>query len=81
MTDGVPVWQLQCPTCGDEFQHEIHYELPEPVFTDSLKPAAFVQANPVYVVCKQRHQWTLKTVTRVGDRDYVLLGDFIGVEP
>lgn len=76
---GVPLSQLRCPTCGEPFKRDVHYQPDEDIFTTSLRPRAIVTSRPPYIVCKSGHGWTLKTLYRAERREEeVLLDRYIG---
>lgn len=74
----VPVDELHCPTCGERMDPDTYGPLPEPVFTDSIKPVDFVQPEPPSIACVDGHRWTIKAIGHsVEQGERVLLGEYL----
>ena len=85
-TEGVPAYQLHCPTCGALFERfTVYYDRPieEDVFSvDAI--VSDIKAIPAsvwrrYILCPNNHMWTIKTLWRTANYpDRVLLGEYLG---
>ena len=83
--EGVPAYQLRCPTCGTLFDSfTVYYE--RSVEEDAFNVDALVSdIKPVperwrrFIVCPNNHMWTVKTLWRTANHpDKVLLGEYLG---
>lgn len=79
MSGGVPLSQLQCPTCGQPFDHTLKYDEGESLI-QATALLDITHTEPPYLLCWGGHKWTLKTIWRSVDReDEVLLDRFVGL--
>lgn len=84
--NGVPVNMLHCPTCRARFDLTVRKD-DDSDFTMSMPDAStlsVIPAGPNYLVCRNGHRWTIKTIWRNLDADVpdeVLLMDYIGLDP
>lgn len=79
---GVSLDQLYCPTCGAQFIDFHLYSDPDEFDpTESIHPIRAVPEVPWYVLCPNRHKWTIKTIWRsVNLPDRVQLDRYLGEE-
>jgi hypothetical protein len=80
MSEGVPLGELHCPTCGERFRNfNLHSDRQESfALQDALE--AFAQPEPWYILCPNGHKWTIKTLWRsVNKPDRVQLDRFLGM--
>jgi hypothetical protein len=82
MTDGVPLDQLYCPTCGDRIvDFNMHSDPEEFQTTEPIRPISAVAATDWYLLCPNRHKWTVTRIWRaVNYPDRVQLGRYLGKE-
>jgi hypothetical protein len=77
---GVPLNQLCCPTCGEQYQDFVlHVESDEAFdvdrLTSEIKPVVWNR----FLVCPNRHKWSVKVIWRtLNEPDKVLLGNYLG---
>jgi hypothetical protein len=78
----VPVDELHCPTCGEPMDLESVWrcsEPPEPIYTDSVEPAAFLETRQMALECEAGHRWSVKaTGHSIEGGERCLLGDYLG---
>lgn len=76
--------QLYCPTCGEQFM-DLEFHVEEAVDTSiNLTEIrdVILPRGPGYLLCPNKHKWTVKYITRAANRpDRVLLGNYLGIEP
>jgi hypothetical protein len=76
---GVPLTDLCCPTCGE------HFVLPLSLHSDAPEEYDFQTFTEIhhrvdwYIICPNRHKWTIQTVWRTQGRvDEVQLDRYLG---
>jgi hypothetical protein len=79
---GIPLNELHCPTCGEQYQDFILHVESEGVF-DIEKQTADIKPTPTawhrFLVCPNRHKWSVKVIWRtINEPDKVLLGSYLG---
>jgi hypothetical protein len=85
MTEGVPLDQLHCPTCGDRFtDFNLHTDPEEFQLTELVKHTEIkARGADWYMRCPQGHKWTVIKVWREFDAttpDKVQLERYLGCE-
>jgi len=88
MGEGVPTYQLRCPTCGTLYERfTLYYDRPVAEEEFSVDQAVSeIKATPAsewrrYLVCPENHMWSVKTLWRsVNHPDKVVLGEYLGVK-
>jgi hypothetical protein len=76
---GVPLDQLHCPTCGEQFT-DFRLHMDTDVFdvdrvAESIKSVPW----PRYLLCPTGHKWGVKVIWRSRNRpDLVLLDRYLG---
>jgi hypothetical protein len=80
MSEGVPLNQLRCPTCGDRYEDfNMHSDEREgfEMMIDPIKSA--IMPTPWFILCPNGHKWTVKTLWRaVNHHDRVQLDRYLG---
>jgi len=79
---GVPLDQLCCPTCGDLFTDYTLHSDPDDFDLAQIQVLGImsrVRQSKWYILCPNRHKWTVKTLFRAQNApDAVLLGEYLG---
>jgi hypothetical protein len=80
-TEGVPLDQLCCPTCGLRFRDYNLYSEEEEFFPAGqlLSPILAFAIGKKYLRCPDSHKWSVKTIWRsVHYPDHIQLGEYLG---